>query len=106
MPTTELNQIYRERNNLVLYLASLVIFYGGKAGLKKNLVNEDYIILYIDLPDGKGGSFEASWHIKKSELGVFHDLFPEYQKEWDGHETPEKYRRLNKASISLLTRAP
>jgi hypothetical protein len=44
--------------------------------------------VYIDLPTG-----QASWHYHDSQAHLF-DHLPEYQGEWDGHTTGEKYERL------------
>lgn len=36
---------------------------------------------------------QASWHFHDSQAYLF-DGLPAYQGAWDGHDTPEKYRRL------------
>ena len=35
----------------------------------------------------------TAWHFHDSQAHLFADL-PPYQGKWDGHDTPEKYRRL------------
>jgi hypothetical protein len=44
--------------------------------------------VYIDLPTG-----QVSWHYHDREAYLFENL-PPYEGEWDGHDTPEKYRRV------------
>ena len=44
--------------------------------------------MYVDLPTG-----QVSWHFHDSQAYLFDDL-PPYTKQWDGHNTEEKYRRV------------
>jgi hypothetical protein len=78
---------YWERNNLVALLSKVF-----PAGKKKTAIegwSEDWHgCVYIDLPTG-----QASWHYHDSQAHLF-DHLPEYQGEWDGHTTGEKYERL------------
>jgi hypothetical protein len=72
---------------LVAFLARLY-----SSGVKRSVIEgwepEWLGCVYIDLPTG-----QASWHYHDSEAGLFVDL-PEYDKEWDGHTTDEKYARV------------
>lgn len=87
MSTSETDQAYYERNQLVALLAWLY-----PSGLKKtNIEGWDpawHNCVYIDTPHG-----QLSWHFHDREAHLFHGL-PEYQGEWDGHSTEEKYRRV------------
>jgi hypothetical protein len=78
---------YRERAALVAHLASVypsVISYSDPD-------EPDWPVVYVTTPQG-----QLSWHLAKGDL----DLFPHVpvvaptEVTWDGHDTPEKYRRL------------
>jgi len=77
-----------ERNQLVAALARLY-----PSGLKRTAIEgwRDgwHSCVYIDLPTG-----QVSWHYHDSHAYLFEGL-PPYPGEWDGHDTAEKYRRLN-----------
>lgn len=85
--TKEKDNAYWERNRLVAILAR--IYPSGRT-----LTNIDgwdekwHNCIYLDTPRG-----QLSWHIHDDEMVQFASL-PEYQGEWDGHSTEEKYRRL------------
>ena len=85
--TSELNNVYTERNMLVAALSKLF-----PASLERDAESrfpEWVWIVYIDLPTG-----QASWHVPTSEIHFFDHLLREAGREWDGHTTPEKYGRL------------
>lgn len=79
---------YLERNQVV---AALTRCY--PSGLAKTAIegwSEDWHgCVYIDLPTG-----QVSWHFHDSQAYLF-DGLPPYAGTWDGHDTPEKYRRLS-----------
>lgn len=78
---------YNERNQVVAALARL--FPSGRA--RTDIPGWDaewHGAVYIDLPTG-----QVSWHYHDREAHLFETL-PPYAKPWDGHDTPEKYRRL------------
>ena len=78
---------YLERNRLVALLSKL--FPAGKKRTAIEGWSEDWHgCVYIDLPTG-----QASWHYHDSQAYLF-DHLPEYQGEWDGHTTEEKYGRI------------
>lgn len=83
---------YAERNRCVAGLASLALRLGYKAGTALTAIEgwepEWHNCVYIDLPTG-----QVSWHFHDRERDVFAFL-PAYDGAWDGHDTPEKYRRL------------
>jgi len=78
---------YLERNQVVAALAKCF-----PSGIAKTAIegwSEDWHgCVYIDLPTG-----QASWHFHDSHAYLF-DGLPPYTGTWDGHDTPEKYRRL------------
>lgn len=78
---------YLERNQVVAALAKC--FPSGTARTAIEGWSEDWHgCVYIDLPTG-----QVSWHFNDSHAHLFADL-PPYAGSWDGHDTPEKYRRL------------
>jgi hypothetical protein len=111
---------YWERNQLVSALSKLY-----PAVLRRHDPNDkewdaDWrTIVYIYLPvndndmvsvkhwiDGKG-YYQLSWHIHDSEVPMFDHLDygisrPLFNKDWDNHDTEEKYRRLRKIKSSRL----
>lgn len=91
---------YEERNKVVAALAKL--FPSGVARTAIEGWSEDWHgCVYIDLPTG-----QVSWHFHDSQAHLFAGL-PPYTKPWDGHDTPEKYRRLAALSHGVTpSRAP
>lgn len=78
---------YLERNQVVAALAKC--FPSGTARTAIEGWSDDWHgCVYIDLPTG-----QVSWHYHDSQAHLFADL-PPYAGKWDGHDTPEKYRRL------------
>ena len=85
---------YLERNQVVAALAK-----GFPSGTAKTAIDgwsEDWhSCVYLDLPTG-----QVSWHYHDSQMYLFEGV-PAYKGSWDGHDTPEKYRRL--AALPLFT---
>lgn len=78
---------YYERNQVVAALAKC--FPSGVATTAIEGWSEDWHgCVYIDLPTG-----QVSWHFHDSQAHLFAGL-PAYGGKWDGHDTPEKYRRV------------
>lgn len=87
---------YLERNQCVALIARMATALGYWAGKAKTAIDgwsEDWHgCVYIDLSAG-----QVSWHYHDSQSHLFGWL-PPYCGDWDGHDTPEKYRRvLNRA---------
>lgn len=86
---------YLERNQCVALIARMALAAGHAAGLARTAIegwSEDWHgCVYIDLPTG-----QVSWHFHDSQAHLFAGL-PAYAEAWDGHDTPEKYRRVNAA---------
>lgn len=88
---------YRVHGQVVALLARMAYHHGWPVGLARHPAEDtawdaDWrTIVFIDLPTG-----QASWHLHDSEVVLFGGL-PEYPRPWDGHSTPEKYRRVNSA---------
>jgi len=92
------DEAFEERNRVVACLARMVVHYGGAAGVAQHVdvpgVSWDpewRTLVTIDLPTG-----QASWHAHDSHAHVF-DGLPTYTKAWDGHGTPKKYERVDRA---------
>lgn len=85
--TARKDAAYLERNQVVAALAKC--FPSGVVRTAIEGWSEDWHgCVYIDLPTG-----QVSWHFHDSQAHLFADL-PPYFGTWDGHDTPEKYRRL------------
>ncbi|WP_349745350.1 hypothetical protein [Roseateles cavernae] len=84
---TVCDAVYLERNQVVAALAKCF-----PSGIARTAIEgwapEWHGCVYIDLPTG-----QASWHYHDREAHLFEGL-PPYAGQWDGHDTPEKYRRL------------
>lgn len=86
---------YLERNCCVALIARMALASGWRAGTARTAIDgwsEDWHgCVYVDLPTG-----QVSWHFHDSQAHLFSDL-PAYGSTWDGHDTPEKYRRVARA---------
>lgn len=93
--------VYRERAHLAAYVA---------ARHPSRIAHNDpaspgWPVLYVDTPAG-----QLTWHLSADDL----DLFPHVPvvdpdhpaARWDGHTTPEKYRRLGALTQALRARTP
>jgi hypothetical protein len=92
------DEAFEERNRVVACLARMVVHYGGTAGVAQHVDTPGVAwdsawrtLVMIDLPTG-----QASWHAHDSHAHVF-DGLPVYVKAWDGHTTPAKYERVDRA---------
>lgn len=89
---TRKDSAYFERNQVVAGLAKC--FPSGVARTAIEGWSEDWHgCVYINLPTG-----QVSWHFHDSQAHLF-DGLPQYNGKWDGHDTPEKYRRV--AALTL-----
>ena len=88
---------YHERDQVVALLARMALALGWNVGVGRHpdsdatWENDWRTIVFVDLPTG-----QASWHFHDSERELLSRLQP-YAPGWDGHSTPEKYERVNKA---------
>lgn len=83
---------YLERTKVVAALAKFAQNMNCKVGIGRTDIPDWspdwHNIIYINLPTG-----QISWHYNDAYADLFKD-FPPYEGEWDGHDTDEKYRRL------------
>lgn len=81
------DEAYAERNRVVALLARLF-----PSGIRKTNIQdwdpEWHNCVYIDLPLG-----QVSWHYHDRHIYLFASL-PPYTKPYDGHDTLEKYCRV------------
>jgi hypothetical protein len=68
---------YSERYRLVLHAVAYASEVGLSAGFRIDPQEPEWPVAYIELPTG-----QVSWHI------------PQHDSEWDGHDTEEKYNRV------------
>jgi hypothetical protein len=87
MTQNALDNVYRERNQLVALLSTC--FPSGKAKTAIEGWDEAWHgCVYIDFPWG-----QASWHYHVDDGWMFEHL-PPYEGVWDGHSTEAKYAMI------------
>lgn len=69
---------YIPRYGLVLDAVAMAHHLGLPAGFRIDPSEPEWPVAFIDLPTG-----QVSWHL------------PQHPTAWDGHSTPEKYRRID-----------
>ena len=80
---------YDLREALVWQAVAQACLAGFPAGVRVDPSEPDWPVAYIDLPTG-----QVSWHQ------------PQYRRVWDGHSTPEKYRRVRAFVKSVAEPVP
>lgn len=92
MTTGGQNQL--ERNRVVAALAWMALKSGWKVGVKRTDIEgwkpQWHGCVYIETPTG-----QVSWHFHDDHAYLFERL-PEFDGEWDGHDTETKYERLRR----------
>ena len=83
MSDPALDSVYRERMHLVATLAAVFPSY-------VNNEDEEWPVILINIPTG-----QVSWHFGKADWDLFDDIPMGPEIVWDGHDTDEKYRRLD-----------
>lgn len=87
---------YEERNRCVALVARMALLLGWEACRCRTVIegwSEDWHgCVRIELPTG-----QVSWHYHDSQAHLF-EWLPEGEMEWDGHDTPEKYRRVGECA--------
>lgn len=87
---------YLERNQCVALIARMAVALGHQACVTRTAIegwSEDWHgCVYINLPTG-----QVSWHFHDSQRHLFDGLPVAGGVKWDGHDTPEKYRRVSEA---------
>ncbi len=86
---------YLERNRCVALVARMAVAMGLPVAVTKTAIegwSKDWHgCIYIGLPTG-----QVSWHFHDSHAHLFDGLLQRAEA-WDGHDTPEKYRRVDAA---------
>lgn len=88
-----LDNVYTERNRLVAALSKLF-----PSHLMPHTGNEEWneewnTVVCIHLPTG-----QVTWHVKTSEINLYFSHLTMTANHWDGHDTEEKYRRVDNLS--------
>lgn len=76
--------IYRERSHLVAHLAAIY-----PSSLTIDPAEPDWPVVLVSLPTG-----QVSWHVAPEDMDLFGHVHMGSAM-WDGHDTAEKYRRLD-----------
>lgn len=69
---------YPKRYQLVFLALNLALSAGYAAGVRIDPAEPEWPVVHIELPTGG-----VTWHM------------PQHPTPWDGHDTPEKYRRCH-----------
>lgn len=88
---TDTSDVYTERNKCIALSAWLAKQLGFDTwiGIDKEQEKEWQNVVYIQLPTG-----QVSWHISETEMGLLNFLSKDESKSWDGHDSIEKYKRI------------
>jgi len=82
----QINELYRQRNNLAIAFCKAALAAGWKAGRGIDTSKPDgdpwANVVYVVLP----GDTQVSWHIAPSEVHLL-DGIPEFEGNWDGSFT-------------------
>lgn len=94
VPAAALDAAYRERAHLVALLAAWRASHIGY----NDPAAPDWAVVTIELPTG-----QACWHIAPADLDLFSHVRPTPRNApgWDGHDTDEKYRRVDEFAAQL-----
>lgn len=93
---SDLDEIYSERNQLV---AALAVHHPASVGIDP--AEPDWPIVYIQLPNG-----QVSWHFGPNDVHLIDGIPSDPNVVWDGHNTEEKYRRLQEFTREMLRNGP
>jgi hypothetical protein len=86
---------YSERNRCVAFMVQMAralhwpVWLGLHDEEDDSWDREWMHIIFIESPVG-----QLSWHVHDSEVAMFRDV-PLGTRDWDGHTTDEKYRRMS-----------
>jgi hypothetical protein len=75
--TFDKNNDYDNRNNFILAALNFCIALGYECGIRVDPKEPEWPVVFMELPTG-----QVSWHLSQHE------------KEWDGHSTEKKYKRI------------
>lgn len=85
----ERDKAYRERADLVAFLASV---YPSQIADAPDAPG--WAIVYVDTPTG-----QMSWHVASDDQDLFDHAVADHRATWDGHTTMEKYQRLDALTV-------
>lgn len=75
----DLQEMYEARNRLLLRAVGAAAVAGISVGFRLDPKEPEWPVVYFELPTG-----QVSWHL------------PQHPKEWDGHDTLEKFERIRR----------
>lgn len=91
------SEVYSERAAVAVALARVARSLGYRVGFGFDPTEPQWPVLYVALPTG-----QVSWHLSKDDRkNLAADIPDDEGMRWDGHTTPDKYRRLDKWSRTL-----
>ena len=85
----EIERLYRERAQCCALIANLAMRLGYPVGVADDPEESGWPVLLIRLPTG-----QVSWHYSEDDAKKYLDHVPRRANDWDGHNTEEKYRRV------------
>ena len=86
---TDINEVYRDRNQAAFLAAALAWDYGFLVGKRIDPAAPGYPVLVIAFPTFG----EVSWHIPEAEWAQAPNV-PAYERPYDGHTTEQKQARI------------
>ena len=86
----QMDKVYTERAELLAWLTKI---YPSYMADDKNLEGFGKLVV-INSPKG-----QLSWHISKNDLHLFDHLEINSLHVWDGHNTEEKYKRIQEITV-------
>ena len=100
-PPATITAAYTERADLVALIAGLCHRLGYAAGVgADNAVEPEFQkVVFVDIPDGTGGTFQASWHVSAADHALVAHM-DAYPHPWDGHSAEQKYASIREAAVA------
>lgn len=96
----QLYNVYRERAELLVWLAAL--HPGAVIAPAPDVDEPGWQILFLKT---SAGGWQLTWHIAPEDADLFakveHVSADDSRAQWDGHDTPQKYRRI-RTHVSVL----
>jgi len=93
-----IDELYADRNIVVLGFASLARMRGWTVGWVLDEKDPEWGVIYIDTISG-----QVSWHYHREREKHFETLFDRYPRRWDGHtKALAAERMVDAARIAAL----
>jgi len=85
----EIQTLYRERAQCCALIANLAMRLGYPVGVADDPKEPGWPVLLVRLPTG-----QVSWHYSDEDAKKYLSHVPRVTNDWDGHNTEEKYNRV------------